>query len=209
MALVTGSASGVIVSQAEIYLEGAPNVYWAAYEAAYLKGPDSDGYYWGLSGTTALKVYQLGCFESVTLGDNTDINNLRCDTVGDKDVIQKRNHMELKFTLKSFLPLTTIQAVLNGSPVTTNVGEHTEKMGLGVIDNSKYYKIYLPRVYDETAGDFVSITGHRCKFVGGGDWSMSYGNVWSMPITIWLLADESLPSGQQFATVLRSDASAL
>lgn len=209
MALVTGTPISSVVSQSEVYLEGAPNIYFAAYNVPYLFGPDSEGYYWGMSGTTQIPVYQLGCYENVTLGEATDINNIRCDTVGDKDVIQKRNHLELKFTLKSFLPLANISPVLNGGTVTTNLTTHQEKMGLGVIDNSKFYKIYLPKVYDETAGDYVSITGHRCKFVGGGDWTMSYGQVWSKQVTVWMLADESLPASQQFATIIRSDLSAL
>lgn len=209
MAIVTGTPLGNVISQEEIYVEGAPNIYFGAYATPYAHNPDSDTFYWGLSGTTETPVYQLGCYENVTLGDNTDINNVRCDSGGDKDVIQKRNHMELKFTLKSFLPLANIQPLLNGGPVTTNLSEHTEKMGLGAIDNSKYYKVYLPRVYDEVAGDYVSITIHRAKFVGGGEWSFSYGQVWSMPVTIWALNDETLPAAQSFLTIIRSDLSEL
>lgn len=209
MALVTGTPLGVVTSQAEVYIEGAPNIYYSSTLGAYAKNPDSDNFYWGLSGSATYPVYQLGCYENVALGDNQDINSVRCDTVGDKDVIMKRNHLEVKFTLKSFLPFTNIQPLLNGGPVTTNLSEHTEKFGLGVIDNSKYYRVYLPKVYDETAGDYVSITVHRGKFVGGGELSMSYGNVWSMPVTLWGLADEAKPSAQQFATVIRADLSAI
>jgi hypothetical protein len=176
---------------------------------SYRFNPDADGFFWQLSGTPTFPVFQLGCYEGVSLGDNLDINNVRCDAVGDKDVIMKRNHMEVKLTLKTFLPLANVTAVLNAGPVTTNLSEAggIEKMGFGVIDNSKYYKIYLPKVYDETAGDYVAITGHRCKFVGAGELSMSFGNVWSIPITIWALADETKPSAQQFLTVIRADAS--
>ena len=209
MALITGSAFGTKIASEELYIEGAPQLYFGDVLVPYGFGPDSDGFYWQLTGTAALPVYQLGCYEGVTFGDNQSVNAIRCDVVGDKDVVIKREHMELKFTLKSFLPFTVLSPMLGGGPVTTNASQHTQKFGLGVIDNSKYYKIYLPKVYDETAGDYVAITGHRCKFVSGGDWSMSYGNVWSCPIAIWLLADESKPAAQQFATVIRSDLSVL
>jgi len=134
---------------------------------------------------------------------------VRCDVVGDKDVIMKRNHMEMKFTLKSYFPFTILSQVMNGGTVTTNASEGTEKFGFGPINNSKYYRVYLPKVYDEVAGDYVSFTGHRCKFVSTGEITMSYGNVWTLPITIWLLADETKPSAQQYATAIRADQSVI
>ncbi len=211
MSLVTGTPLGTIVAQDELYIEGAPNIYFMNVSGSYAPNDIFTGtsktFYWGLSGTVSYPVYQLGCYENVTLSDSVDINQVRCDTVGDKDVIQKRNHMELKFTLKSFIPLTNIAPLLHGGAVSEDTGKHVEAMGLGQINNSEYWKIYLPKVYDEGAGDYVSITGHRCKFVGGGEWSMSYGNVWSMPVTIWLMADESKTSDQMFATIIRTDAS--
>lgn len=209
MALVTGTAFGNVDATEELYIEGAPQIYFASYDTPYMFPPDSQGFYWQLSGTTANPVYQLGCYENVALGDNLEVNAVRCDVVGDKDVIIKRSHMELKFTLKSFLPFSVLAPILNGGAVTVDAGVGTEKFGLGVVDNSKYYKVYLPKVYDEAAGDYVCITGHRCKFASTGDWTMSYGNVWTLPVTIWLLADETKPAAQQFATVVRADASVL
>lgn len=209
MALVTGTPLGVITAQSEIYIEGAPNIYYQHVSGTYAKNPDSDGFYWGMSGSATYPVYQLACYENVTLGDNLEVNQIRCDTVGDKDVILKRNHLEFKCTLKSFLPFTTVQPILQGGPVTTNASEHTEKFGLGIVDNSKVYKVYFPKVYDEVAGDYVSITIHRAKFVPSGEWNMSFGNVWSLPVTIWGLADETKPAAQQFATVVRADLSAI
>lgn len=209
MALVTGTPLGTVTSQAEIYIEGAPNIYYQLNTGYYAKNPDSDGFYWGLSGSVAIPVYQLGCYENVSLGDNQDINSIRCDTVGDKDVIMKRNHLEVKFTLKSFLPFSSVQPLIQGGPVTTNLTEHTEKFGLGIIDNSKIYRVYMPKVYDETAGDYVSITIHRGKFVSGGEWTFTFGNAWTLPVTLWGLADEAKPAAQQFATVVRADFSAI
>jgi len=211
MSLNTGTAFGVITPQADLYIEGAPQIYYADINTPYRYGPDSDNFYWQLSGTAQYPVYQLGCYENVTLGDNLTVNSVRCDTVGDKDTIIKRNYLELKFTLKSFFPIKLVAPFFGTaiSAVTTNVGEHTEKFGVGAFDNSKYYKVYFPKVYDETAGDYVAITGHRCKMYLAGDISMVFGNVWTVPVVVRLMAYDALPTAQLFATVVRADLSAI
>jgi hypothetical protein len=209
MALITGSAYGTITSQEETYIESAPQIYMADQRGSYQFNPDSDLFYWQLSGTPTYPVFAIGCYDNVSLGDDTDVNSVRCDVIGDKDVIQKRNHLELKFTLKSFLPFTVLSKLLNGSSVTTNAGQHTEKFGLGAINNNQYWRFYLPKVYDEIAGDYVAFTLHRCKIIATGEIQMNYGNVWTMEVTVWALADETKPAAQQFATVIRSDLSAV
>lgn len=211
MSLQTGTAFGTTTAQTENYIEGAPQLYFADTSTPYRYGPDSDGFYWQLSGTTSYPVYQLGCYEGVTLADNLEINDVRCDTVGNKDVIMRRNYLELRFTLKSFFPLKTVAPFFGTavSAVTTNLTEHTEKFGIGAFDNSKYYKVYFPKVYDETAGDYVAVTGHRAKLMIAGEISMTYGNVWSVPVVIRLMADETKPAAQLFATVIRADLSAI
>lgn len=210
MALVTGSPRGTVIAQEDLTLESAPNIYFADVNCPYGAGnPDSDGFYWQLSGTVTYPVYQLGCYENVTFGDNIEVNNIRCDAVGDKDVIMKRNHLELQFSLKSFLPFSILSKIMNGGTVTQNLSQHTEKFGLGVINNAQYWKVYLPKVYDETAGDYVAITGHRCKFVSNGQISMTYAQAWTLQVTVWMMVDENKPSAQQFATVIRSDASVI
>jgi len=206
--IITGSAFGVVNAQTEVYVEGAPNVYIADLATPYGFGPDSDGYYWQLSGTALLPVYQLGCYEGVSFGDNLTVNMVRCDTVGDKDAIIKRNYMELKFNLKSFLPLKNIAPFFGTgwAATTTNAGTHTEKFGFGAYDNSRYYKVYFPKVYDEVNGEYVAITGHRCKLMTHGDISFVYGNAWSVPVTIRMMAyDALLPTAQMFATIIRKD----
>jgi len=210
MAMITGSVASAVTSQEDIYVEGAPYFYYQDNGGVNeLNHPDGDGFYWNLSGTASNPVYQLGCYEDVRLSDGIEINAVRCDTVGDKDVLQKRTHLELTFTLKSLFPLTTISAILRGGTVTTDGTAHTEKMGLGVIDNADTYYIYLPKVYDEVEGDFVSITGHRCKFVDAWEMSMSFASPWSIGITVWMMADDSLPNAQQFATIVRFDLGAI
>ena len=212
MALVTGSAFGQITAQTELYIEGAPQIYVADINCPYGFGPDSDGFYWQLSGTTAFPVYQLGCYENVSFGDNLTINMVRCDTVGDKDAIIKRNYMEIKFQLKTFFPLKTIAPFFGTdiATVVTNAGTHTEKFGFGSFNNAKYYKVYFPKVYDETNGEYVSITGHRCKLITTGDISFVYGNTWTVPVVARLMAyDALLPTAQMFATIIRKDAQRL
>jgi len=129
--------------------------------------------------------------------------------VGDKDVIQKRNHLELKFTLKSYTPFTILSKLLNGGSVTTNTSQHTEKFGLGNVNNNQFWRFYLPKVYDDAAGDYVAITMHRCKIISTSEIKMTYGNVWTTDITVWGLADETKPAEQRFATIIRADRSAI
>ena len=207
--LASGTPFGNIIEQEDVTLESAPNVYFGSTDVPYMFAPDTDGFYWNLSGTVTDPLYQLGCYENVSFGDNLDVNAVRSDAVGDKDVIMKRNHLELQATLKSFLPFTVLSKVMNGGAVTTNNVQNTEKFGLGVINNNAYYRVYLPKVYDEATGDYVSITGHRCKFISNGQIQMTYGNSWTLQITIWMIADEDKPVDQRFATVVRADPSVL
>lgn len=208
MALVTGSAEGNIITQEDIYIEGAPYVYFQDNDGAdELNNPDADDYYWNLSGTTANPVYALGCYEDVRLSDNIEVNAVRCDTVGDVSVMQRRAHLELTFTLKSLFPLTSIQAIIRGSAVTTVAS--FEKMGIGHVDNSATYYVYFPRVYDEVEGDYLCITGHNCKFVDAWEMTMPFATPWTLGVTIWMMADDSKPAGQEFATMIRYDPSVL
>lgn len=55
-ALVTGTPIGNLESAEDIYLEGAPTIYFQDATASPLSNPDSDGFYWGLSGTTTFPV---------------------------------------------------------------------------------------------------------------------------------------------------------
>ena len=209
MALVTGTPAGNIISQdSEIYLEGAPWIYMQDYNASYLNDPDVDGFYWGMSGTSVHPVYSLACYEDVALGQDLTVNAIRCDKVGDTAVIQKLNHLEFTFSLSTLFPLTTSRPVLRGSLVDVSTG--LEKMGIGPINNAQYWRLYLPKVYDEDNGDYVSITLHRVQFVDAWTIAMPSGDKWMIGgISAWGLADESLPSAQQFATIIRADASAL
>jgi len=205
--LSTGTPLGAITTQDDIYIEGAPYIYYQDSEAGLLHDADHLGFYWGMSGTTAHPVYALGCYQDVRFSDGVEVNAVRCDTVGDVDVLQKRTHLELTFTLLSLFPLSTIRAVLRGGPVTTTAT--MERMGIGEIDNAEHFAVYFPKVYDEAALDWVSITGHRCKFVDAWELAMTFATPWTLGVTIWLLADPAMPTAQRFATVVRHDPSAL
>lgn len=208
MALVTGTPYGTLTQQDEIYLEGAPYVYFQESDSLTPLMVDSDGFYWGLSGTPSRPVFQLACYEDVSLASDVTVNQIRCDNVGDKDVIQKLNHLMFQLTLSSLFPLSVLTHIMRGSAVT--LSGKVEKMGIGPINNNKVYKVYLPKVYDDDTGDWVQFTLHRAKFVDAWTINMPSGDKWTMTgVTIWGLADDSKPSAQRFATVTRADPSAL
>jgi len=211
MALVTGAAIGNVISQdSEIYIEGAPWIYMQDYEATYLNDPDGDGFYWGMSGSSTYPVYSLACYEDVALGEDLTVNAVRCDKFGDTAVIQKLNHLEFTFALSTLFPLTTTQPILRGSEVFVDAVNGLEKMGIGPIDNARYWRLYLPKVYDQANADYVSITIHRVQFVDAWTIAMPSGDKWMIAgITAWGMADENLPAAQQFATIIRSDLSAI
>lgn len=205
MALVTGTPKGNIVAQEELYIEGAPYIYFQDYRAAPLNNPDAAGFYWGLSGTSTYPVYQVGCIQDVAFGDNTTVNAVRCDTVGDKDVIQKRNHLELKLTVLTQFPFAILAKILNfGSAVTSSTG--LEKVGIGSIDNTQLWHAYCPKVYDDVNGDYVLFHLHRAKFVNAWTMNFKFGASWTVTgLELRAFADETMPSAQKFATLVRED----
>lgn len=208
MALLTGTPQGNVISQDEIYIEGAPYVYYQDSNATLLWNPDGDNYYWGLSGTTTYPVYELACYEDVALADDVTVNSVRCDKIGDKAVIQKRNHLVFTLSLSSLFPLTTTSPIIRGSTPTSS--SPFEKMGIGTINNNQYYHVYLPKVYDESAADYVSITIHRAQFVDAWTIAMVSGDKWMLGgIAIWGLIDDTKPAGQEYATIIRYDDSAI
>lgn len=209
MALVTGTPAGVITSQEDLYIEGAPYIYYQDNtDVDEFYSPDEDGFYWGLSGTVSNPVYALGCYQDVRFSDGIEVNAVRCDNIGDVSVLQKRTHLELTFTLLSLFPLSTIRHVLKAGAVNTD-GDGLEKMGIGEVDNTTYFYVYFPRVYDAENFDYVCVTGHRCKFVDAWELTMPFATPWTLGVTIWMMADSALPTVQQFATVVRRDPSAL
>lgn len=215
MALVTGTPLGTVTQQDSIYIDSAPPIYFQHNDAgtgagsvALLNAPDSNGFYWGLSGTTSNPVYQLGCVENVQLQGNITMASIRCDTTGDQGAIQKLSYIDITATLKTLMPLSVLRQVIRGGAVTTVAGS-TEQFGIGQPDNSKYYYVWLPTVYDQEAGDYLAITGFRAQFVDSWQLAFAYGQPATMGIAIRLFADNSKPADQLFASVLRADPSAI
>jgi len=208
--LITGTPAGSVSSQEDLYLEGAPTIFFQDYDASPLFNPDSDGFYYGMSGTAAEPVHEIGCVTDVSLSENLTMNDVLCDNVGVKATIQQRNYVEFTFTIQSFFPLTTLTHLLKGGAVTTNAGEDTEKFGLGQINNNQFWMVYAPKVYDVSVGDYLLMQLHKAQFVDAWTIGMTFGSPWQVTgIKLRAFADTSKPADQQFATIVRSDISVL
>jgi hypothetical protein len=207
MSLITGSPAGNLDLQEELYLYGSPFLYVQDYTANPLKNPDADGFYWGMSGTSTYPVYELGCPSDVSFSENITINEVLCDNVGTKSTIQQRNYVTLTFTLKSFFPLQTLSMVLKGGPVTQTAP--TQKFGIGPIDNNKFWMVYTPKVYDETAADYVWVHLNKAQFVDAWTINMPFGDAWNIALQLRAYADTTKPSAQSFGLFGRSDLSVI
>src|SRR3990167_1531091 len=149
MSLATGTPLGNVDSQEELYMEGAPTIYIQDNRANPLFNPDGDGYYYGMSGTVTYPAIALGCIQEVSLTEGLTMNDVRCDTIGVKDTIQKRDYVEFDLTILSQLPLSTLRYMMNLSPATVN--GVSEKVGIGGINNAINYMVYAPKVYNDDA----------------------------------------------------------
>jgi len=196
--------TGTLTASESLYIEGAPQFYFGG---EYAQNPDEDGFFWGLTGTADNPVYGVGCYEDFRFGDDVTVNAVRCDTIGDAALVQRRNFMYISFTLKSMFPFEILSRILRGGPVTIEVDEGTEKFGFGEIDNAVFYLCYFSRVYDPDTGDFVAVTGHRCQFVDAWEIATPWAEAWRAGITMRLFADDDMPVAQRFATVIRLDPS--
>lgn len=198
--------TGTINTSENIFIEGGPDLYFGG----VLKyTPDSNGYYWGIDGISASPVYKVGCYENFQLQDNVTVNEIRCDTVGVKGSIVRRNYLEATFDLQSFLPLSELRYLLRWSSSLAVPANHVEYAGVGVVNQQDYFPVFFSRVFDPTAGDWVSFTGTRCQFQWNSAMQMRYGNTWMVGVAVRFYANEALPSDQQFATVVRYDPSAI
>jgi hypothetical protein len=195
------------VSQEELYIEGAPYIYFQSANANPRYNPDADGYYWGMTGTAANPVYNIGCIQDVSLTEDVTLNSVRCDTVGDKDAIQKRNHLEVNLTILSQCPLAVLAQIMNLS--TPLLVGKVEKVGIGAINNAKSWMVYMPKVYDEDTGDYILIHLHRAKFVDAWTIDMRQGEPWQLTGKLWAFADDNKPAAAKFGTIIRADVSAL
>ena len=202
--LVTGSAVGNVISQEELYLEGAPFIYFQNSDASPLFNPDPQGFYWGMSGTSANPAYLLGCIQYVSLTEGVTMNDVRCDTVGVKDTIQKRDYVEFNLTILSQLLLSVIRHVMNLSAPSTGTGYET--VGIPQINNSVHYHVYAPKVYNDDAAGWLMFHLHRAKFVDAWTLNTVYGGSWTLTgVKIRAYADDSKPANQIFGVIRRAD----
>jgi hypothetical protein len=208
MSLITGTPLGSLIQQEELYLEGAPTIFFQDVRATPLKNPDSLGFYWGMSGTTTYPVYQIGCLTDVSLADNLTLNDVLCDNVGVKSTIQQRNYVEFTMSVQSFFPFPVLRHLLKGGAVTETAP--VEAFGLGQVNNSQYWMVYAPKVYDTDVGDYVAWHFHRCQFIDAFTINMSFGTPWQATgIRLRAFVDETKPAAQSFGVFVRSDVSAV
>lgn len=207
MSLITGTPPGTTNSQESLYIEGAPTIYFQDYSAPILNNPDGNGYYWGMSGTATYPVKELDCITEVSFMQGITANQIRCDTVGVKGEIQRRDYVALQFSLQSFMPLSILANIMGFSTATVSAPE--ELVGMGNFNNNQYWHVYAPRVYDEDVGDYLFIWLHKAQFVEPGDWQLRYGEPWVMQFTLRGFADTTYPSTQRFGVIRRADLSAV
>jgi hypothetical protein len=208
MALVTGTPLGNVDTQSELYIEGAPSIYFQQTEASPLYNPDAGGYYWGMSGTATYPVFEIGCVQDVTLTEGVTMNAIRCDAVGDKGIIQRRDYVEFNLTITSLFDLDVLRHMLNLSVPT--IGSGLSKTGIGQINNSRYYMVYTPKVYDADTGDYVMFHLHRAQFVDAWTINMKGGEPWNVTgLKLRAFVDTTKPATQYFGTIVRSDLSAI
>ena len=209
MSLATGTPLGTITTQESIYLEGAPYIYFQDATPSEAFAPDAQGYYWGLSGTASYPVYLLGCVNTVVLSENLTLNDVRCDNIGDVAAVQRRHYLELSLSIQSLFPFSVLAEILK-SPQTTYSSGGLQKMGIGAINNNKFYHVYMPKVYDDVTGDYLSITLHRAQFVDAFSLAMTMGDNWKLNgLKIRAFADDTKPASQLFASIIRVDPSAI
>lgn len=208
MALLTGTPQGNVTPQEEVYIEGAPYIFIQDATATPKNNPDSDGYYWGMSGTSLYPAIGIGCVLDVSLTEGLTMNAIRCDTDGDRGVIQRRDYVEFNLTIATLFPLTTLRHTLNLS--TPTVGSDYEKVGIGAINNARYYMAYCPKVYDPDTGDFVVFHLHRAQFVDAWTINMKAADPWTVTgLKLRGFIDSSKPANQLFGVITRFDPSAL
>lgn len=205
--LVTGTPPGTLNSQEELYIDGAPNIYIQDYDAPILNNPDGDGYYWGMSGTPTYPIKELACITDASFMQGITANDVRCDTVGVKDTIVRRDYVDIQFSLQTFMPLSIWTNIVNFSAAT--VSAPLEKVGIGVYNNQQKWHLYAPKVYNDDVGDYLLFWLHRVKFVEPGDLQFRYGEPWIQSFVARAYADTNYPSTQQFGVVIRSDPSAI
>jgi hypothetical protein len=200
--------TGTIEYQEDIYLQSAPNMFIQDDHATPFFNPDPDTeFYYGLSGTVAYPIYEIGCPVDVSLTEDITINDVLCDNVGVKDTVQQRNYIEFQFTIRSLFPLEVLRHLMKGGQVVEDATNNRQAFGFGPINNAQKWMVYAPRVYDEDNGYFVWVHLHRAKFVEAWSLTMPFGNTWDLTgLRLRAYADTTKPTNQMFGVFGRYDA---
>ena len=198
-----GTASGAYFPQEDLYLDGAPTLYFQDYD----EGPMYESPYWQLSGTPTYPVFEVGCVTDVSLSEDITINDVLCDNVGVKSTIQQRNYMEFTFSLQSFLPLSVLNEILKGGAVTE--ASPIEWFAFEAIDNTQYWAFWCPKVYDTSVGDYIGIQLHKAQFVDPFSIDMSFGSPWTASGLKIRAFIDTTKTPNQFATIIRADVSVI
>lgn len=210
MALVTGTPIGTITTQESLFVDSAPTIYIQNSLATPLYNPDGDGFYWQLSGTSTYPVLEIGCPFDISFSENIVINDVLCDTVGLQATIQQRQYLEFTFSIRSLFPLSVLTTLMKGGTVDVDASAGTEKFGFGAIDNSQFWHVYTPRVYDTSAADYVWLYFHKAQFVDAWTLGMAFGTPWELTgIKLRAVSDSTKPAAQSFGMFGRSDASVI
>jgi hypothetical protein len=208
MTLVTGTPFSAVTAQEDIYLEGAPTIYFQDARATPGYNPGPSGFYWQLSGTATYPVYEIGCPTDVSFTENITMNDVLCDNVGVKAVVQQRNYFEFNFSIMSFFPLTVLTNLLNGGTVVS--ATPSQFMPLGKINNDQFWHLYAPKVYNEIDGDYVWIYMHKTQFVDAFSIAMTLGTPWKLTgLKMRAFVDSTKPAAQQFGMFGRADKSVI
>jgi hypothetical protein len=210
--MLTGTATpqGTTEQMESIYVDGGPDIYIQDYRAGYTRNPDSDGLYWGLSGSATYPVYKIGCYSDLSWGGDITTNDIICDASGLGGVIQSRQSLHGSFTLQSIFPLEILTHLLLAGTVVQNTTDGAEKMPIGdVTRKNLYWHMLLSKVYDEEAGDFVALYFHKSQFTNPGDMAMPFGEPWRLPVNFRVFADADKPAAGRFASILRVDPSVI
>lgn len=195
----TSSPYGVLYQDA-LYLEGGPSVYFMDYGGSYAYSPDSDGLYWGLSGSAQYPVFTLGCVSDFHLKDDVSGSVIPCGDLGGVAAVQSRRSVVAEFSLNTMFSLTTLRRVLNGSQSVVNTSDKAEKFGFGPIRNQQFWKAYFYNVLSQDDETFIAFTMHKAQFVDAWDWPMAYGEGHKIGVKLRAVYDTSLPYGQRLLT---------
>ncbi len=200
---------GPEVNAEDIYIEGGPNIWFQDAEADPANNPDGDFFYWGLSGTDVYPVYEIGCYDDLSITDSRTSNPVTCAALGNVRQMQRRDALEISLTLKSLFPLSILRHLIGGGAVTLNAAEETEKMGIGTLPQNRLYQVWMSRVYDEDTGDWLALHFHKVQWTEANPLTMAYAKEWTFGLRGMALADTDMPADQRFATIIRYDPSAI